>query len=499
MNAGAAGTPAAGALRTLRYAALLATYVQSVNVSIPNAVLRFIQASTSMADDQAGWIFTSYLAASAISMPVASWLAARFGVKTMYQAALILFIVGLWIATCTTTPLEFMGARIIQGVAAGIIAPLSLSIALDTLPPAQRPTFGVPYGAAVLLGIVSGPAIGGLIAEYHGWHTVFYSSIPVAAVIVGVAQCSLERKKAPTTPPFDFFGYGTFTVGMIMLQVLLDRGERMEWFESREIWIEAMTSTLAFYLFFTHVLTAKTHFLGKHLFKDRNYVLSTILFFAFGFVLLPTLALTSPMLDEILGYPPITTGGMTIPRGVGLVGTFLLMTRMPPFIDNRLVIASGVAVVIYANWLMLGYSPLMDWTPVAVAGFVQGIGMGMLMPSITKMAFSTLSPTFRPEGTGLFNLARVYGSTLGIAIVQACFYNNTQAMHLALASHLTPYRSAVHSVTASTPLQAVGALNEMITGQAAFIAVVDQFKILMLAMVVVIPLVVFLRKPGPAN
>jgi DHA2 family multidrug resistance protein len=125
--------------------------------------------------------------------------------------------------------------------------------------------------------------------------------------------------------------------------------------------------------------------------------------------------------------------------------------------------------------------------------------MGMLMPSITKMAFSTLNPTFRPEGTGLFNLARVYGSTLGIAIVQTYFYNNTQAMHLALASHLTPYRTAVHSVTASTPLQAVGALNEMITGQAAFIAVVDQFKILMLAMVVVIPLVVFLRKPGPAN
>lgn len=139
MNASAAGTPAAGALRTLRYAALLATYVQSVNVSIPNAVLRFIQASTSMADDQAGWIFTSYLAASAISMPVASWLAARFGVKTMYQAALILFIVGLWIATCTTTPLAFLGARIIQGIAAGIIAPLSLGIALETLPPARRP------------------------------------------------------------------------------------------------------------------------------------------------------------------------------------------------------------------------------------------------------------------------------------------------------------------------------------------------------------------------
>ncbi|MDE1194837.1 MAG: DHA2 family efflux MFS transporter permease subunit [Pseudomonas sp.] len=499
MNASAAETPAAGALRTLRYAALLATYLQSVNVSIPNAVLRFIQASTSMTDDQAGWIFTSYLAATAISMPVAQWLAARFGVKTVYQAALVLFAVGLWLATLTTTPLEFMAARIVQGIAAGLIAPLSLGIALETVPAAQRPKFGVPYGAAVLLGIVSGPAIGGLIAEYHGWHMMFYASMPIAALIFFIAQSAMERRKAAALPVFDFFGYASFTVGVIALQMLLDRGERMEWFESREIWIEAMASALGFYLFFAHRWTANAHFLGKHLFKDRNFVLSTIMFFAFGFVLLPTLALTSPMLDEILGYPPITTGYLTIPRGVGLVGTFLLMSKLPARIDSRLMIAIGMLIVIYANWLMLGYSPLMDWTPVAIAGFVQGVGMGILMPAISKAAFSTLDPKFRPEGTGLFNLSRVYGSTLGIAIVQTYFYNNTQAMHQALASHLTPYRSAVHSLTASTPAQAFGALNEMITGQAAFIAVVDQFKILMLAMVVVIPLVAFLRKPVATN
>jgi DHA2 family multidrug resistance protein len=209
------------------------------------------------------------------------------------------------------------------------------------------------------------------------------------------------------------------------------------------------------------------------------------------------MALTSPMLDEILGYPPDTTGSLTIPRGIGLVGAFLLMSRVPERFDRRLFVAAGVAVVIYANWLMLGYSPLMDWSPVAVAGAIQGIGIGILMPSLTKVAFSTLDPTLRPEGTGLFNLSRVYGSTLGVAIVQLFFFNNTQAMHMALASNLTPYRAAAHS--APTSLQALAGLNEMITGQAAFIAVVDQFKILMFAMLVVSPLVVFLRKPVPTN
>jgi len=150
--------------------------------------------------------------------------------------------------------------------------------------------------------------------------------------------------------------------------------------------------------------------------------------------------------------------------------------------------------VIYANWLMLGYSPLMDWSPVALAGAIQGIGIGILMPSLTKVAFSTLDPSLRPEGTGLFNLSRVYGSTLGVAIVQLFFFNNTQAMHMALASNLTPYHAA-----APGSLQALAGLNEMITGQAAFIAVIDQFKILMVAMLVVSPLVLFLRKPVPTN
>jgi DHA2 family multidrug resistance protein len=228
-------------------------------------------------------------------------------------------------------------------------------------------------------------------------------------------------------------------------------------------------------------------------------VLSTLIFFAVGFVLLSTMALTSPMLDEILGYPPDTTGALTIPRGIGLVGAFLLMGRVPERLDRRLFVAAGAGLVIYANWLMLGYSPLMDWSPVAVTGAIQGIGIGMLMPSLTKVAFSTLDPNLRPEGTGLFNLSRVYGSTLGVAIVQIFFFNNTQAMHSALVSNVTPFRAAAHFGTASLPLPALEGLNHMITHQAAFVAVVDQFKILMVAMLVVSPLIVFLRKPAAAN
>lgn len=481
----------------LRFAALLATYMQSANLPLPNAALRFIQGSLSMTEDQAGWVFTSYLAASAITLPIAQWLAARFGLKLVYQAALAFFVLGLLLATVATTPLEFVGARIIQGAASGVLAPLSMAISMETLPPARRAKFGSVFTAIVLFGIASAPSIGGWLCEHYGWRSMFYISLPLSAFILLVVTLSLAEKKAEKRPPFDFFGVGTFTLGMIGLQMLLDRGERLDWFASPEIWLEAVAAAVGLYLFVVHVLTAKVHFLNKSLFRDRNFVLSTIIFFALGFVLLPTMALTSPMLDELLGFPPDTTGYLTIPRGVGLVGAFLLMGRVSDRIDQRLFVAASVALVAYANWLMVGYSPLMDWWPVSVAGALQGIGLGVLMPSISKVAFSTLDPKLRPEGTGFFNLARVYGSTIGVAIVQIFFFNNTQAMHMALASNLTPYRAAAHA--APTSLQALAGLNEMITGQAAFIAVIDQFKLLMLAMLVVSPLVVFLRKPVATN
>ena len=146
---------------------------------------------------------------------------------------------------------------------------------------------------------------------------------------------------------------------------------------------------------------------------------------------------------------------------------------------------------------MLGYSPVMDWRPVVAAILLQGAGLGMLLPALTKAAFGTLDPKFRPEGTALFSLSRVYGSTIGIAVVQIFFYNNTQAMHLALAKDLAPYRAAAH-VAGSIAKPGLALLNDMITQQAAVVAVIDQFKILMFAMLIVSPLVLFLRKPRPA-
>jgi DHA2 family multidrug resistance protein len=485
---------AAPSHRAITVAALMATYMEAVNISLPNAALPHIQGALSMADDEVGWVFTAYLAAGAAVMPMARWLAGRYGRRTVYLVSLAIFALALILNTLATTPMQLVFARIIQGAAAGPLAPLSLAILLDVLRPARHPRISLAWSVSLVLGISSGASIGGWFSEYHGWQSIFYFSLPMTAFIFLAMALSLPEKRAEQNPSFDFFGLATFSLGMIGLQMLLDRGERLEWFASPEIWVEASASVLGFYLFIVHVMTRDEHFLNKALLKNRNFILSAIMFFAVGFVLLPTLALTSPMLEDLLNYPVDTAGYMTLARGVTLVGAVALMSFASPRIDNRLFVFGGIALVVYANWLMLGYSPQMDWRLVVAATLLQGTGLGILLPSLSKTAFGTLDPKFRPEGTALFNLSRVYGSTIGIAVVQIFFYNNTQAMHLALAKNLMPFHAAAH-VAGSIDKPALATLNEMITQQAAVVAVIDQFKILMLAVLIVSPLVLFLRKP----
>lgn len=487
----------AGGRRAITVAALLAAYMQSVSISLPNAAALHMQGTLSMTDDELGWIFTSYIVAGMVVMLMTRWLAARFGRKPVMLWSLAVFAFGLVLDTRAQTPLQFVLARVIQGAAGGALAPLALTMLLEAVPAERHPRINLVWTTIGVLGIASGPAIGGWMGEFCGWRSIFYLSLPMAGFIFLAVALSAPEKRAPASPPLDLFGVATFSLGIVGLQMVLDRGERLEWFASPEIWVEAAASATGFWFFMVHVLTSRTHFLSKALFKDRNFIVSTVMFFAFGFVLLPTLALTSPMLEELFGYPVDTAGYMTVPRGLALVLALVLTSLAPSWIDSRVFVACGAALVVWANNRMLGYSPGMDWRFVATAGLVQGAGLGMLMPALTRTAFSTLNPALRPDGGALFNLARLYGSTIGIAVVQIFFYGDTQAVHLALAKDLTPYRAAAGVAGALSP-QALAGLNETVTGQAAVIAVIGQFKILMIAMLAAGPLVLLLRKPRPA-
>lgn len=480
----------------LTVAAVLATFMQGMNASIPNAALTHMQAGLSMADDEAGWLFTGYLLASILAIAITPWLASRFGRKLVLEIALIIFTIGVVLDTVTTSTIPNVVARTVQGAGGGTMVPLSFSILMDVWPPARRPWIPLWLSAVVLAGLGLGPSIGGWFSEYHGWHSIYYISLPMAGYILLAAALLLPEKKAPQPPPFDFFGFGAFALAISGLQLLLDRGERLEWFDSPEIWIEALAAALGFYLFIVQILTAKTHFFEKELLKNRNFVVSLIAYFAVGFVLLPTLALTSPMLEELLNYPVDTTGYVTIPRALALVASLVGVGIFSRRYDSRIFLAAGLTITAYANWRMLGYSPEMDWQTVTLVLLMQGIGLGMTVPSLARTALGGLDPKVQQQGTAIFNLTRLYGGTIGVAIVQLYFYSNIQSMHLALAKDLAPYRAAAH-VSGAMARPSLAMLNDMITGQAGVVSIIGQFKILFCAALVALPLAVFLRKPVP--
>ena len=226
MSTALASSPAADGHRAITAAALMATYMQAVNISLPNAALPHIQGTLSMANDEVGWVFSSYIAASAVVMSMAHWLAGRYGRKAVYQLSIAVFALGLVLDTLATTPIQFVLARIVQGAASGPLAPLSLAILLDVLPPARHARISLAWTVCFLLGISSGPTIGGWLSEYHGWRSIFYFSLPMTGFIFLAMALLLREKKAEQNPPFDFFGLATFSLGMIGLQMLLDRGER---------------------------------------------------------------------------------------------------------------------------------------------------------------------------------------------------------------------------------------------------------------------------------
>lgn len=494
MNAANTATHSPVEHRMLILAGLLATYMQAVNISIPNAALLRLQGGLSMTDDQVGWVFTSYIAASAVVMPLTHWLVARFGRKTIYLLSLALFMLGLVLDVLATTPLQFVGARIVQGAASGTLAPLSMSILLSELPPLRHGRIGLTWSVTGTLGILSGPSIGGFLSEAFGWHAIFYVSFPLVLFIITVVTLFLRERRPTTREPFDFFGWAMLSTSLTAVQILLDRGQRLEWFASTEIRIEAAAAALGMWMYLVHIFTRPNHYLDRALFSHRNFTLGSILYFMFGFVLLPTLALTSPMLEELLRYPGDAAGLLTIPRGIGMMVCLLATWRVSPRIDNRLVLIGGVTLVTLGNWRMVGYSPLMDGWAVGMAGLLQGAGLGVLMPAITRATFGSLPPALRAHGTVLFNLSRLYGSTLGVAVVQLYFFMNTQGMHSALAERLRPYGAFAH-VSAATSGGALAALNEGVTGQAAMVAVIGQFKLLFVAMLAVSPLILFLRQP----
>jgi DHA2 family multidrug resistance protein len=480
---------------------ILAVIMQALDTTIANVALPYIQGSVSASADQINWVLTSYIVAAAVMTPPSGYLANRFGRKRILLVAITGFVVASVLCGFAQSLPQIVGFRLLQGLFGAALVPLSQSILLDIYSVEERGSAMALFGVSVMVGPVLGPVIGGWLTENVSWRWVFYINVPIGALAFFGVSMFVQETKLDLKAKLDWLGFGMLSVSIGALQMFLDRGEQLNWFSSAEIVVEALVCASAFYIFIVHTFTARNTFVNPRLFLDRNFAVGMIFIFIIGITYLASLALMTPYLQTLMGYPVVTAGIVMGPRGLGTMACMFLVGRLVGKVDTRWLLFIGLAITAWAMYDMTGWTPAVSQWTIISTGFIQGAGLGFLFVPLTTITFATLAPERRSEGTGLYNLSRNIGSSVGISVVSALLTQNVQVNHANISAYVTPFNQAFGDpaiAQAMNPYTAAGraALDNLVTLQATIISYVDDFKLMMILSLAAIPLVLLLRKPG---
>ena len=478
---------------------MLATIMQALDTTIANVALPYMQGTLSATLDQINWVLTSYIVAAAIMTPVTGFLAARFGRKRLFLVTVAGFTAASVLCGMAASLSQMVLFRLLQGVFGAPLVPLSQSVLLDSYPREQHGSAMAMWGVGVMVGPILGPTLGGWLTEYYNWRWVFYINLPVGILTFLGLSAFLSETVKNVELSFDWFGFLMLSLAIGSLQMMLDRGEQLDWFGSREIVIETALAGLAFYLFLVHTFTSDRPFISPAMFRDRNFAVGLFFIFVVGIILLATLALLTPYLQNLMGYPVLTAGTVLAPRGIGTMVAMMIVGRLIARVDPRLLVLFGLVLTAAVLWEMTGFTPdVSKWTLVRT-GIVQGLGLGFMFVPLSTITFATLAPAYRTQGTALFSLLRNLGSSIGISFVTFLLARNTQIMHADLAAHVTPFNQALREGAAARiwnlgTLAGRAALDGEITRQATIVAYANDFKLMMLVTLAAMPMIVLLRK-----
>jgi MFS transporter, DHA2 family, multidrug resistance protein len=477
----------------------LATLMQALDTTIANVALPHIQGSVSASQDQIAWVLTSYIATAAIMTPPTGFLAGRFGSKRLFLIAVAGFTLASMLCGIANSIVEIVLFRILQGMFGAPLVPLSQSILLGVYPRERQGFAMALFGLGVMAGPILGPVIGGWLTENYTWRYVFYINLPVGIIAFVGASAFLHESERNATAKLDWFGFAALSIAIIAFQMLLDRGEQQDWFGSAEIWIEAIVAASALYLFLVHTFTAREPFVRPALFRDRNFAAGTLFIAIVGLTYYASLALQPPYLQNLMNYPVVTAGLVLGPRGLGTMAAMLVVGRLTDRVDTRLLLGVGLGVTAWAFYRMTGWTPDVSQTEIVTVGLIQGAGLGFLFVPLSSVTLATLPAEQRTEGAGLYNLARNIGSSVGISVVNALLISNTQVNHAEIATHVSAVNRAFEQPSVAqflNPVTAAGraALDAVVTRQAEIIAYIDDYKLLMIATLAVVPLLVVFTK-----
>ena len=426
-------------LGVVMFCTMAGTLMQALDTTIANVALPHMQGALAASRDQITWVLTSYIVAAAIMTAPVGWLASRFGRKNLAVISMAGFTLASMACGAAQNLDQMIVFRLIQGVFGAALSPLSQSIMLDLYPIEKRGQMMAIWGMGVMVGPILGPTLGGYLTDAYDWRWVFYINVPFGlAASLGV-WFFLRDTHRDETLRFDWTGFAVLALGLGALQLMLDRGTSQNWFDSTEIVIEAVLAGLGFYLFIVHMFTAKKPFIPLAMFKDLNFVSGLILMAAMGLVMLASSALLPPYLQNLGGYSVTDTGLLMAPRGLGTMIAMVFAGRLAYKTDPRRLMMAGAVVMLWSIYEMSRWTPAIAPSWLIFTTMVQGLGMGMVFVPMNLVAFATLSPVFRTDGTAFLNLIRNVGMAVGVSITTTFLAENTQTIHSALAAHVTPF------------------------------------------------------------
>lgn len=501
-EAGAQAPLPAGARRTLvTVCAMSATIMQALDTTIANVALPYMQGSLGASMDQINWVLTSYIVAAAIMTAPIGWLANRFGTKKLFIICVICFTLASLLCGVAQSIEQMVLFRLLQGMGGAALVPLSQSVLLNSYPPEERGSAMAIWGMGVMLGPIMGPTLGAWLTDNYSWHWVFLVNLPVGIITAIGLMLFMDETKPQQGMRFDWFGFLALAVGIGSLQLMLDRGEQVGWFEATEIWIEAIVSAIGFYFFFAHSLTTNNPFVRFELFKDRNFVSGCLFMVLIGVTLFGTMALVTPFLQNVLNYPILTAGMLLASRGIGTLAAMMMVGRLLRFFQARYLILTGLIITTFTLWVMTGFTDYTSSRTITIFSVMQGVGLGLVFVPLSTVAFATLPGHLRTDGAAILTLVRNIGSSVGISMVIAELTNTTVKMHAHLTEYITPFHDAlkmpdVASVLNMATDQGRAMIDALITQQAAIIAYGNDFKLLMVLTIAAIPLVFLIRKTG---
>jgi len=480
----------------------LAAGMQSMDTFVASIALPSMMGAFSAAHDEIAWVLTAFLIAVGVFTPLTGWLSRRVGRKRLMLLAIIGFCCASVMSGMSNSISQIVPARFLQGMFGAALVPLSQQILLDAYPRERHGMAMAWFNVGMLVGLIVGPMLGGYITEYYSWRYVFFINLPTGAVAFTMISIFVrETKLAPR--PFDFTGFLTLATALISLQLMLDRGERLDWFSSTEIVIEAGVAVSAFYIFVVHIITARNPFVDPSLFRNRNFTIGMVYIFMLAMLIFGFLGIFPAMLQKHLGYSVLASGLLLSPRGIATfvasIASGMLFARIGP----RPIIFTALLLMAFTLWYMSNYTPDVDYETVLFTLCLQGMGFGMLSTTVTAAAYMTLTPELRPDGTAFLSLARRIGASIGVSFMVSQLLRYTQVNRAALNEHVSLYNETLNHLALPDSwnlfnLRGLSGFQREIVRQAEFMAYLDDFRLLALLVIVITPFVFFLtiRAPG---